>query len=57
MKENGRLNFKKEVPDKKNIKQYLFEGYKKSYYAENAFDSDDERRLSVVLEEDSEVIR
>ena len=57
MKENGRINFKKEVPDKKNIKQYLFEGYKKSYYAENAFDSDDERRLSVVLEEDSEVIR
>ena len=57
MKENGRLNFKKEVLDKKNIKQYLFEGFKKSYYAENAFDSDDERRLSVVLEEDTEVIR
>ena len=57
MKENGRLNYKKEVPDKKNIKQYLFDGYKKSYYAENAFDSDDERRLSVVLEEDSNVIR
>ena len=57
MKENGRLNYKKEVPDKKNIKQYLFEGFKKSYYAENAFDSDDERRLSVVLEEDTEVIR
>lgn len=57
MKENGRLNYKKEVPDKKNIKQYLFEGYKKSYYAENAFDSDDERRLSVILEEDSDVIR
>ena len=30
---------------------------KNQYYAENAFDSDDERRLSVVLEEDSEVIR
>ena len=57
MKENGRLNYKKELPDKKNIKQYLFEGYKKSYYAENAFDSDDERRLSVILEEDSDVIR
>lgn len=57
MKENGRLNFKKEVPDKKNIKQYLFEGFKKSYYEKNAFDSDDERRLSVILEEDSEVIR
>ena len=57
MKKNGRLNFKKEVPDKKNIKQYLFDGFKKSYYTENAFDSDDERRLSVVLEEDAEVIR
>lgn len=57
MKADGRLNYKKEAPEKKNIKQYLFEGYKKSYYAENAFDSDDERRLAVVLEEDSEVIR
>ncbi|MCM1288021.1 MAG: DEAD/DEAH box helicase family protein [Clostridium sp.] len=57
MKADGRLHFKKEVPDKKNIKHYLFEGYKKSYYSENAFDSDDERRLSVVLEEDDEVVR
>lgn len=57
MKNDGRLNYKKEVTDKKNIKQYLFEGYRKSYYTENAFDSDDERRLAVVLEEDSEVIR
>lgn len=57
MKIDGRLNYKKDVPDKKNIRQYLFEGYKKSYYAENAFDSDDERRFSVILEEDSEVIR
>lgn len=57
MKADGRLNFKKEVPDKKNIKHYLFDGYKKSYYSENAFDSDDERRLSVILEEDDEVIR
>lgn len=57
MKADGRLYFKKEVPDKKNIKNYLFGGYKKSYYPENAFDSDDERRLSVILEEDEEVIR
>lgn len=57
MKADGRLHFKKEVPDKKNIKHYLFEGYKKSYYSENAFDSDDERRLSVILEEDDEVVR
>lgn len=57
MKADGRLDFKKEVPDKKNIKNYLFGGYKKSYYPENAFDSDDERRLSVILEEDEDVIR
>ena len=57
MKADGRLYFKKEVPDKKNIKNYLFEGYKKSYYPENTFDSDDERRLSVILEEDDDVIR
>ena len=57
MKENGRLNFRRDVPDKKNIRQYLFEGFKKSYYPENAFDSDDERRFSVILEEDGEVIR
>lgn len=57
MKVDGRLNYKKDVPDKKNIRQYLFEGFKKSYYVENAFDSDDERRLSVILEEDDEVVR
>jgi type III restriction enzyme len=57
MKRDGRLNFKKPVPEKKNIKHYLFDGFKKSYYSENAFDSDDERRFSVVLEEDDEVVR
>jgi len=57
MKADGRLYFKKEVTDKKNIKQYLFEGYKKSYYSENSFDSDDERRFSVILKDDVEVIR
>lgn len=57
MKINGKVNFKKEVDDKKNIRQYLFEGYKKSYYPENSFDSDDERRLAVILEDDSEVLK
>ena len=57
MKTDGRFSYKKEVPDKKNIKHYLFEGFKKSYYEVNAFDSDDERRFSVVLEEDNEVLR
>ena len=53
----SKLDYKKEVTDKKNIKNYLFTGYTKSYYSENAFDSDDERRLSVILEDDEEVIR
>lgn len=57
MKVNGRVNFKKEVEDKKNIRQYLFEGYTKSYYPENAFDSDDERRFAVILEEDPGILR
>lgn len=57
LKANGKVNYKKEIPDKKNIKQYLFDGFKKSYYSENSFDSDDERRLAVILEEDKDVIR
>ena len=32
MRADGMLHFKKEVPDKKNIKHYLLEGYNKSYY-------------------------
>lgn len=54
---DSKLNYKKEVADKKNIKNYLFEGYKKSYYPVNSFDSDDERRFAVVLEDDEDVIR
>ena len=54
---DSRVSFKKEIPDKKNIKNYLFEGYTKSYYPVNSFDSDDERRFAVVLEDDDEVVR
>lgn len=56
-KKDGRIDYRKDIPDKKSIRKYLFEGYKKSYYAENAFDSDDERRLAEILEEDQDVIR
>ena len=56
-KKDGRLSFKKDIPDKKNIRKYIFEGYKKSFYPENSFDSDDERRLAVILEEDEDVVR
>ncbi len=53
----GRVPFRKGVDDKKNIKKYVFTGYKKSYYGENAFDSDTERVFSVILEDDAEVVR
>ena len=46
---------KKTIADKKNIKKYLYTGYKKSYYTEYGFDSDDERRLALILEEDDTV--
>lgn len=54
---DGKRGYKKEVADKKNIKNYLFEGYRKSYYPVNSFDSDDERRFAVVLEDDEDVVR
>lgn len=57
IKPDGAVNFRTEIPDKKNIKQYLFTGYRKSYYPSNGFDSDDERRLSVVFEDDNEVLK
>ncbi|TWH59341.1 type III restriction enzyme [Desulfitobacterium sp. LBE] len=57
VKPDGKVDFKKEIADKKNIRQYLYTGYKKSYYPDNGFDSDDERKLSVILEEDQEVLR
>lgn len=57
IKPGGSIDFYKEIKDKKNIRQYLFTGYKKSYYPEYGFDSDDERRFSVILEEDKKVLR
>ena len=56
IKENGSLPFKKSFTDKQNIKKYVFEGYEKSYYPTNTFDSDSERIFSIILEEDQKVI-
>ena len=42
---------------KSEIRKHVFTGYKKSYYEKSGFDSDAERRLSVVLEEDKNIIR
>lgn len=57
VKKNGQVRYDKPFTDRSNIKKYLFTGYKKSYYPANAFDSDTERQFSVILEEDSDVIR
>lgn len=57
VKRDGKVRFDKPFADKANIKKYLFTGYKKAYYPENAFDSDSERLFSVILEEDDDVIR
>ena len=57
VKKDGRVRFDKPFTDKANIKKYLFTGYKKAYYTENAFDSDTERLFSIILEEDPDVIR
>ena len=57
VKEDGKVKFDKPFSDKSNIKKYLFTGYKKSYYPANVFDSDSERLFSIILEEDSDVVR
>lgn len=57
IKSGGSLPFKKPFEDKTNIRKYIFNGYKRSYYPENAFDSDSERIFSIILEEDEKVIR
>lgn len=57
VKKDGIVKYDKPFSDKSNIKKYLFSGYKKSYYSENGFDSDSERLFSIILEEDSAVLR
>jgi type III restriction-modification enzyme helicase subunit len=57
VKKDGQVRFDKPFTDRSNIKKYLFTGYKKSYYSANAFDSDTERRFSIILEEDLDVVR
>lgn len=58
IKAGGSLNFRSKFTDKQNIRKYIFNGFKKSYYPENGFDSDTERIFSIILEDDKEnVIR
>ena len=55
--DGGEVNFRKSFANNSEIKKYVFTGYKKSYYGANAFDSDTERLFSIVLEDDTDVIR
>lgn len=55
--DGGEVSFRKSFANKSEIKKYVFTGYKKSYYGANAFDSDTERLFSIVLEDDTDVIR
>lgn len=54
---NGEVSMHTEIQDKINIRKYVFTGYKKSYYEKNSFDSDPERKMSVILESDNNVLR
>ena len=57
IKKDGVLRYDAPFSDKANIKKYLFDGYKKAYYPQNAFDSNSERLFSIILESDPDVIR
>ena len=57
IKTNGEVNLHTDISDKKNIRRYVFTGYKKSYYEKYGFDSDTERKFAVILEQDKNVIR
>lgn len=57
IKQDGILNINKPFDDKKNIHKYVFEGYQKSYYDKNSFDSNTERIFSIILDNDVEVLK
>ncbi len=57
IKTSGILNYKKPFDDRKNIRKYVFEGYKKSYYPQNGYDSDTERIFANIIDDDSEVLK
>ncbi|MGY3714927.1 DEAD/DEAH box helicase family protein [Sutcliffiella cohnii] len=53
--EDGERNFRQPVEDKSRIKSMVFSGFIKSLYRTQKFDSDSERRFSVVCENDPKV--
>lgn len=49
-------NFRLPVADKQNIRKMLFDGFSKSLYPVQRFDSDPERRFACILENDHDVV-
>lgn len=47
------LDFRQQPADRSNMSKYLFGGFQKCLYALQKFDSDPERRLSIILERDA----
>jgi len=50
-------NFRQPVDEKHLVRGMLFSGFRKCLYAAQKFDSDTERRFSVVLENDDNVLK
>ena len=57
--DQGTRNFRAPIPegDKSRIASMLFGGFQKCLYPEQKFDSDSERRFSVILENDEDVLK
>lgn len=51
------VSFRNQVKEKSAIRQMVFEGFKKCLFAKQKFDSDTERCLSVILEDEPRVIK
>ena len=54
---DGTKPFRMTLPDPANIKRYLFGGFAKCLYEMQKFDVDTERRFSVILEDDADVLK
>ncbi|MBU8730762.1 DEAD/DEAH box helicase family protein [Cytobacillus oceanisediminis] len=55
--EEGERNFRSPVEDKSRIKSMVFSGFTKCLYRTQKFDSDSERRFSVICENDPNVLK
>lgn len=53
IKANNSLDYRTSPPDKRNMSEYLFTGFSKCLYAEQKFQSEAERVLSIILERDA----